>query len=388
MRRAKRHSLIAICATLFVVAVTLALAIGTSIAPPSPSLVLTPDGRILLPDGIDPLAMLPEPGPELDPEDARALNAAQPFVTGSVPAALPFLLVGEAESRARALDCMAAAVLYEAGDDAMGQRSVAQVVINRARHPAYPKTICGVVFQGSERSTGCQFTFTCDGALSRRYSDDAWNRARATALAMLSGEVYRPVGLATHYHTDWVHPTWSSSLEKLARVGTHLFFRIPGYWGTPAAMQLSIAREEPAIARLAPLSPVHAATLTAPELALLLESEAMASEAITPAAVSAAVSNVIPRADVQLGDTIILTLDRSQSASFAALAEAACGTRAYCKVMGWTNPALAPASETMSGIARAAMSFSYLRDEQRGLERALWNCEEFARDSATQCMRR
>ena len=386
MRRAQRHSLIAICATLFVVFVTLALAIGTSGAPLSPTLVRTPDGRILLPGGVDPLAMLPEPGPDLDPDDARALNAAQPFTTGSVPAALPFLHTGDAESRARALDCLAAAVLYEAGDDAEGQRSVAQVIINRARHPAYPKSICGVVFQGSERSTGCQFTFTCDGALSRRLSPDVWNRARATALAMLSGEVYRPVGLATHYHTDWVHPTWSSSLEKLTRVGTHLFFRIPGYWGTPAAMQLGIASEEPAIARLAALSPVHNASLSAPDLALLLETDPVTS--ITPAAVTAAVTTVLPRQNIQLGDTLILTLDRTQSASFAALAEAACGPRAYCKVMGWTNPALMPDSESMSGIARAAMSFSYLRDEQRGLERALWNCEEFARDSATQCMRR
>lgn len=386
MRRQSRNAIIAVTATLLVVIVVLGIVLGSSSAPTADAIVRTVDGRIILPGGLDPVEMLAEPGPDLDPDDARALNAAQPFVTGSFPAALPFLLNGTADSRARALDCLAAAVLYEAGDDAEGQRSVAQVIINRARHPAYPKTICGVVFQGSERSTGCQFTFTCDGALNRRYSSDAWNRARATALGMLSGEVYRPVGLATHYHTDWVHPVWSSSLEKLARVGTHLFFRIPGHWGSASVQQLTIADSEPAIARLAPLSPVHAASSSMPELALMLEGGEMPE--VTPAAVTAAVSNVIPRGNVQLGDTIILTLDRDQAASFAALAEAACGDRAYCKVMGWTNPALMPVAENMSGLSRAAMSFSYLRDEQRGLERALWNCDEFARDSTTQCMRR
>jgi hypothetical protein len=97
----------------------------------------------------------------------------------------------------------------------------------------------------------------------------------------------------------------------------------------------------------------------------------------------------MPRRNLQLGDTIILTLDRGQPPeSFPALAEAACGARAYCKVMGWTNPGLAPASEDMSDITRASMSFSYLRDEAHALERALWNCEEFGREQANQCMRR
>src|SRR3546814_4751718 len=90
--------------------------------------------------------------------------------------ARPFVYAGGDDAKARARDCLAAAMLYEAGDDAKGQQAVGQVVINRARHPAFPKSICGVVFQGSERATGCQFTFTCDGALGRRYSDAAWQR--------------------------------------------------------------------------------------------------------------------------------------------------------------------------------------------------------------------
>src|SRR3546814_2939104 len=167
--------------------------------------------------------------------DARAQNADIPLVTKGFVAARPFLYAGSGDGRARARDCLAAAMLYEAGDDSKGQLAVGQVVINRARHPAFPKSICGVVFQGSERATGCPFTFNCDGALGRRYSDAAWQRARDNADLMLSGGTDPRVGLATHYHTDWVRPYWSDSLEKIAIVDTHPFFRWPGYWGTPGA---------------------------------------------------------------------------------------------------------------------------------------------------------
>src|SRR3546814_13165707 len=105
-------------------------------------------------------------------------------------------------------------MLYEAGDDAKGQQAVGQVVINRARHPAFPKSICGVVFQGSERATGCQFTFTCDGALGRRYSDAAWQRARDNADLMPSGGTDPRVGLPTPFHTDRVRPYWSAHHQK------------------------------------------------------------------------------------------------------------------------------------------------------------------------------
>src|SRR3546814_20084014 len=99
---------------------------------------------------------------------------------------------------------MAAAMLYEAGDDSKGQLAVGQVVINRVRHPAFPKSICEVVFQGSDRATGCQITFTCDGALARRYSDAAWKRAQDNASMMPAGPVDPAVGLPPTSHTDGV----------------------------------------------------------------------------------------------------------------------------------------------------------------------------------------
>jgi spore germination cell wall hydrolase CwlJ-like protein len=358
------------------------IAIGTVLAL---SLVSTSDAPTAvappLPD-VQPLALMP-----LAQEEARAANSEQPFVTERFPAAAPYRFSGDSAATARATDCLAAAVLYEAGDDADGQRPVAQVILNRARHPAFPASICGVVFQGSERRTGCQFTFTCDGALRRRYSDGAWSRARGIAIAAMNGDVDARVGLATHYHTDWVRPYWSPSLDKLAQVGTHLFFRWRGYWGTPGAFRQSGA-PEPLIGRLAALSPAHAG---APDAALALMPLPVddLDEAEIAAASAAAVRRVIPQAERRLGDTIILTLERGQTPdSFPAMAEAACGSRAYCVVMGWTNPVLAPEVEAMSDMQRQAMSFSYLRNEGANLERALWNCEEFRRENAAQCMRR
>lgn len=340
---------------------------------------------VRLPPVAPPASTVPEVLPmELAPvteDDARAANAKIPLITKGVVAARPFVYSGDADNRGRARDCLAAAMLYEAGDDNLGQRAVGQVIVNRARHPAFPKSICGVVFQGSERVTGCQFTFTCDGALARRYSDAAWTRAQVNAEIVLAGGVDPRVGLATHYHTDWVRPYWSDSLEKIAIVDTHLFFRWPGYWGTPGAFRGAISGVEAPIAKMAALSPLHMAGLPA-ELAATDVDAAVGEPRITGGAV--------PGQVVSGGrETITITLDRKATPeSFVTLALRLCGTREYCKFMGWTNPVLKPETEAMSDTQRAAMTFSYLRDDKAGFEKALWNCSEYKRDDVRQCMKR
>ncbi|WEK01075.1 MAG: cell wall hydrolase [Candidatus Sphingomonas phytovorans] len=333
-----------------------------------------------LPQRVVPKAELPPVEPvafqDLAPDDARAFNASVPFSTGPNPAARPFKFVGTDEQRARAIDCLAAGVLYEAGDDTLGQRSVAQVVINRARHPAFPKTICGVVFQGSDRVTGCQFTFTCDGALVRhRWSDAAWMRARETATLALSGNVYKPVGYATHYHTDWVVPYWQSSLDKIAAVRTHLFFRWTGWWGTPPAFNRHVSSDEPVVSQLALYSDAHKTG------AALVE----ASSAVVEAAAAGA---ALPPSLTTDTNSFLLTLDpRMPPDAFALLATRTCGERPYCKVMGWTNKAKTPGALPLQPTQIAAMSFSYLRDRARNYDKALWNCTEFKRTDFSQCMK-
>jgi len=199
-------------------------------------------------------------------DQAVQINDAIPVATGPNPAAAPFLFKGSAAARGQALQCLASAVYYEAGNqDADGERAVAQVVLNRVRHPAFPASVCSVVYEGSTRITGCQFTFTCDGSLYRQPDADGWRRAYKVAQAALSGSVYAPVGYATHYHADYVVPYWSSTLAKNAIVGAHIFYRWAGGWGQPAAFIKSYAGHEPDASALrnAALAVVH----TAPTLA-------------------------------------------------------------------------------------------------------------------------
>lgn len=183
----------------------------------------------------------------LAPAVATKVNAARPDFEGVIEAAkgfsLPLIQPAAVTSRS-AEQCLAQAVYYEAaGQPLAGQRAVAQVVLNRMRHPAYPKSVCGVVYQGSERRTGCQFTFTCDGSLARKPSRNGWDVADRIARAALSGSVEPAVGTATHYHADFVVPYWSSSLQKLVTIGNHIFYRYPGFWGSRRAFNGAYAGE-------------------------------------------------------------------------------------------------------------------------------------------------
>lgn len=152
--------------------------------------------------------------------------AATPALAGGT--AEPFMASRDPATFDRSLQCLTEAIYYEARSESEdGQRAVAQVVLNRVRHPAYPSTVCGVVYQGSERTTGCQFSFTCTGVMGPITEPDAWDRARRVAAAALRGNVYRPVGLATNYHTTAIRPYWAPSLVRQTVVGAHIFYRRP-----------------------------------------------------------------------------------------------------------------------------------------------------------------
>jgi hypothetical protein len=170
---------------------------------------------------------------------ARVVPLPPPEAIAPGQAAAPFV-VGRRSERdiAASLQCLTAAVYYEArSESSEGQRAVAQVVLNRVRHPAFPKSICGVVYQGSRRRTGCQFSFTCDGSLGGRRDPAAWARARRVAATALAGSVYGPVGVATHYHTTAIRPWWAASLRRAVTVGSHIFYRWRGDWGDPKAFR-------------------------------------------------------------------------------------------------------------------------------------------------------
>ncbi len=332
----------------------------------------------------------------LDREAARAFNAAIPFSRLPNPAAPPFIFTGSPDDLARATDCLAAAQIYEAGDDAVGEQAVAQVVLNRVRHPAFPKTVCGVVFQGQERATGCQFTFTCDGALARTPSLAAWARARDIARAALAGKIFKPVGLSTHYHTDWVVPYWSGSLDKVAAVGTHLFFRWTGWWGTPPAFRRKVDSAEPPIARIARLSPAHQAAagamgmdatpLSGMENAALLAARTqrlLSSMALGQLFGTSRLMGMEPG-----GRGFLFELSRgSDPNSWPALAETFCAGRAECRLMAWRAGEGVPTRFPITAEQIETMAFAYIHNAGSGLQRSLWNCALIPRSVKAQCMR-
>lgn len=211
----------------------------------------------------------------LSPEEAQQANANRPVEALPTAPASPFRLSGDEISRLRAIDCLTQAVYYEAASEGVdGGRAVAQVVLNRVRHPGYPNSVCGVVYQGSQRTTGCQFTFTCDGALARSPVAYLWARSRMIASEALAGRAFAPVGYSTHYHADYVVPYWASSLDKVAVIGRHIFYRLRGGSGSSRAFGQGYAGREP--------EPVVAATSTEVIEASLdtLENATAASEPI------------------------------------------------------------------------------------------------------------
>ncbi len=160
--------------------------------------------------------------------DARAMMV-QAVLRGPSSASQPEQSApAEPQIDARQHACLSQAIYYEArGETQRGQVAVAEVIMNRVRSNAYPNSICGVVFQGSHRSTGCQFTFTCDGSLGQRPRGRAWDRAQRVATAVMLGYT-RPITQgATHYHTHAVNPVWNSGLVETVNVGSHVFYRFP-----------------------------------------------------------------------------------------------------------------------------------------------------------------
>jgi spore germination cell wall hydrolase CwlJ-like protein len=255
----------------------------------------------------------PSPEPmvlrQVAPTEALKINAAIPFSAEPNPRApsTVFRAAGVGD-QLRSLQCLAEAIYYEARSESEeGQRAVAQVVLNRVRHPAYPGSVCGVVYQGPLRAGGgCQFTFTCDGSLASAPSGLGWLRARRLAAEALAGYVYAPVGLATNYHTHQVLPDWAFRLAKATVIGNHIFYRMPGAWGGPGAFSQIYRGREPSPATvMASRLPINlgrpaAATLAAPvDLSVLALPRLPASSTVVTEAPPPPVNDRLPRSTVK-----------------------------------------------------------------------------------------
>jgi hypothetical protein len=135
-------------------------------------------------------------------------------------------LIAQRKFRLAESDCLARAIYFEARSESeIGQLAVAKVVLNRVKDPAYPKTICGVVYQGSNRPNSCQFSFACDGLSDQPKSRASWDHSKRIAARALAGDQsINILGAATYYHADYVTPKWSSSFKRLIKIGRHIFY--------------------------------------------------------------------------------------------------------------------------------------------------------------------
>jgi hypothetical protein len=135
----------------------------------------------------------------------------------------------EKEFRAREFRCMASAIYFEArGEAVKGQIAVGQVIMTRVNSDYYPNTICGVVFQGQWNKNACQFSFACDGVPDTPKDKKQWETALDVARKVISGQVYLDeVGDATHYHATYVSPPWRKLVNKITRIGVHIFYKAP-----------------------------------------------------------------------------------------------------------------------------------------------------------------
>ena len=320
---------------------------------------------------------------QLAADDAQARNAAVGFAEAGPGKATPFSFRGSSADRARARDCLALAGMAEAGGGDGDQRAVMQVILNRVRHPAFAKTVCGVVFEGSQRPTGCQFSFTCDGSLARRYSDAAWRAARARVDEMLAGAIDATVGNATHFHANYVYPWWSDKLDKVAQVGPHIFFRWRGFWGTRNALSARYGGGEPDPLRLQETALTVATANPLPTLMQGGEAvRSITTEMVNQTTEGGDATPSSPGAGIHF----VLVSPSDAPAALVDKARSLCGSEGYCRVQGWSDANNIPAKLPLTEEARRSVRFSFVSASANAAEAIFFDCRTFPAPDVGTCL--
>lgn len=321
-------------------------------------------------------SLLQKPEEKGDSHSAKWQNA-------SYLPAMPFIFQGSATDKGLAANCLATAAWYEAGDDAEGQRAVVQVVLNRVRDPSFPNSVCGNVFQGYQRTTGCQFSFTCDGSMLRRKpSEAAWGRALALSERALAGEVDTQVHNATHFHADYVNPWWNAYMRPIAKVGAHIFYVrngargiLPGSAGTLSA---EFAIPDVSKRRVASSGEGAQASDTAGfVIPGLGESRTTAVEPgfeVAPITVARTTAKIF-QVDAQ-----------GQNGRWALAGLGACKAQKSCVAIAYGNGETVRASRDMEAKDLSRPLFVFVRDAASGMDVALWDCDRVSRPSANDCL--
>ena len=120
---------------------------------------------------------------------------------------------------AQNIACLARNVYFEArGEPLAGQYAVAEVTMNRLALAPAPRTVCSVVYQKSA------FSWT-DSAELPEPDGEAWQRALKVAEAVYYGRHEPRLEGALYYHADYVKPDWAKDKRRIARIGSHIFYR-------------------------------------------------------------------------------------------------------------------------------------------------------------------
>ena len=132
------------------------------------------------------------------------------------------------------LKCLTDNIYYEAATQSvMGKIAVGRVVMNRIKDPRFPKTVCGVVYQGTDRhqrvrldaSMGCQFSWTCDPSLQAKIYPAQYEESRKVAYQLLAFNSFNDtLKGALYYHADYINPFWSNKLKMVAKIDNHIFY--------------------------------------------------------------------------------------------------------------------------------------------------------------------
>ena len=194
---------------------------STTPAPVEPEVVAMPR---MLPDG----TMLVRANPGASP---LVSNDQQGLSVGPFSARPDYTSLIAPDHMAREQKCLAEAIYFEARSEPVtGQAAVAQVVLNRVKSGLYPSSVCGVVYQNRHRYLACQFSFACEGKSLRITESGPWQQAVQVAKDVTEGRTYLSgVGGSTHYHANYVKPGWSRRLQKMEKIGTHIFYSLrPG----------------------------------------------------------------------------------------------------------------------------------------------------------------
>ena len=134
--------------------------------------------------------------------------------------------------------CLIENIYFEArGQGQAGWLAVAQVTQNRVDDRRFPNTICEVVRQGLTYASGdpirnkCQFSWYCDGKSDKPKNIKVYNSIYELVNYIYDIKNYPDHELlditdgATHYHADYVRPSWAKTKTKTIEIEDHIFYR-------------------------------------------------------------------------------------------------------------------------------------------------------------------